>query len=299
MTRTARLIAAVRDQDRAGAEVVEAVHDLVHVGAGNHDADGDPLRVVQRRDRRRLEAGSDRCGLLEERDRAVVVEQHVLAGDQDALQPTEQDGDALRLPRGRHEHGRGVEDDRSEDLEARLAEGGAGLDDVGDHIGDAQLDRRLDRSIEADEGHLDAVLAEEGADEAGVARGDAQSVDLGELGVAAGRTGEAEGRVREAQTRDLAGLGARVDEQVAARHSDVEGAGADVRRDVARTEVEELDAVALVDDVQLLRVAAADVAGLGQHLAGGLGERALVGHGDAQQRGRGGGHGRTSSGARG
>ena len=98
----------------------------------------------------------------------------------------------------------------------------------------------------------------------------------------AGRPGEAERRVAEAERGDLGGVGAGVEQQVAAGDADVEGARADVGGDVARTEVEELDPVAGVGGVQVARVAATGVAGLPQHLRGGLGERALVGHGDSE-----------------
>ena len=94
--------------------------------------------------------------------------------------------------------------------------------------------------------------------------------------------GEAERRVAEAERGDLGGVGAGVEEQVAAGDADVEGARADVGGDVARAEVEELDPVAGVGGVQVARVAAAGVPGLPQHLRGGLGERALVGHGDSE-----------------
>ena len=42
----------VGDEDRAGAEVVELVHDLVRPAARHHGPHGDPAAVVQRRDRR-------------------------------------------------------------------------------------------------------------------------------------------------------------------------------------------------------------------------------------------------------
>ena len=83
---------------------------------------------------------------------------------------------------------------------------------------------------------------------------------------------------------DLLGLGAGVEQQVAAGDADVEGALADVERDVARAQVEELHAVGGVEQAELLGVAALAVAGLAQDLGGGGGQRALVGDGDPQQR---------------
>ena len=62
-------------------------------------------------------------------------------------------------------------------------------------------------------------------------------------GVAAGGTGEAEAAAAEPEPHHLLGLGAGVEQQVAAGDADVEGALADVQRDVARAQVEELHAV--------------------------------------------------------
>ena len=106
---------------------------------------------------------------------------------------------------------------------------------------------------------------------------------LGEVGVAPGGAGEAEAAAAEAERQHLLGLGAGVAQQVAAGDADVEGALADVQRDVARAQVEELDAVLGVDERQLLGVLALAVAGLAQDLGRGLGQRALVGDGDAEQ----------------
>ena len=84
---------------------------------------------------------------------------------------------------------------------------------------------------------------------------------------AARRTGSVErpkpsGRISSA-------LRAGVEQQVAAGDADVEGALADVHRDVARAQEEELDVVVRVEQVELLGVAALPVAGLAQHLGGG------------------------------
>jgi hypothetical protein len=58
----------------------------------------------------------------------------------------------------------------------------------------------------------------------------------------------------EAEVEDLVGLGARVAQQVAPGDADVQRALADVQRDVARAQVEELDTVLGVDERQLLGV---------------------------------------------
>ncbi len=157
-------------------------------------------------------------------------------------------------------------------------------------VGDAELDRGLDRAVEADHLGLDAALLEERAHHPDVRRGDPGAGQLGEVGVAPRRAGEPEPAAAEAQRQHLVGLGAGVAEQVAAGDADVEGALADVQRDVARAQVEELDAVLVVGERELLGVVALPVARLAQDLGRGLGERPLVGDGDAEE-----GHGSGSS----
>ena len=73
-----------------------------------------------------------------------------------------------------------------------------------------------------------------------------------------------------------------VEEQVAAGDAAVDGAGADVDRDVARAQVEELHVVVGVGDDELLGVTTHAVARLAQHLDRGLGQGSLVGNGDSQ-----------------
>jgi hypothetical protein len=87
----------------------------------------------------------------------------------------------------------------------------------------------------------------------------------------------------EAQVERLVSLGTGVAQQIAAGDPDVEGALADVQRDVAGAEVEELDAVLGVDERQLLGVLALAVAGLAEDLGRGLGQRPLVGDCHAEQ----------------
>ena len=78
------------------------------------------------------------------------------------------------------------------------------------------------------------------------------------------------------------GVRAGVEQQVTAGDADVERALPHVDRDVAGTQVEELDVVVGVDGDEVLGGAALAVAGLRQHLGGGLGEGALVGHGNGE-----------------
>ena len=83
-----------------------------------------------------------------------------------------------------------------------------------------------------------------------------------------------------------------------AEDAQIQVAGADVGGDVAGTQVEELDRVVGVLQHQLASLAL-PVAGLGQHQLRGVGQRALVGHGDLEHLG---GllasHGRTVTGGR-
>src|SRR4051812_40256002 len=80
----------VGDQDGAGPDLPQLVHDPVGVAARHHRAHRRPARGAQRRDGRRLEAGGDRHRPLHQLVGDVVVHQDVLAGDQHALQPPDQ-----------------------------------------------------------------------------------------------------------------------------------------------------------------------------------------------------------------
>ena len=170
----------------------------------------------------------------------------------------------------------------AEDLQAGVAQCGAGGDDVGDRIGDAEPHRGLHRAVEADHLRGDAVLDEIGLDDAGVGGGDALADEVGGPLDGAGARGEAKRGEAEAERDDRFGRRAGVEQQVLAGDADVELAGADVDRDVARAEEEELGLVLGVEQDELAAVAALPVAGLDEHLAGRFGERALVRNGDAE-----------------
>ena len=62
----------------------------------------------------------------------------------------------------------------------------------------------------------------------------------------------------------------------------MDGALSDVDGDVPGPQEEQLDLVGLVQQDELASGAAGAVPGLGEHGGGGLGQGALVGHGDAQ-----------------
>ena len=85
----------------------------------------------------------------------------------------------------------------------------------------------------------------------------------------AGPGGEPERRAAEAERHELLGGGAGVEQQVAAGDADVDRARADVHRDVAGAQEEELDVVVRVGQHELAGVAALAVAGLAEHLGGG------------------------------
>ena len=81
----------------------------------------------------------------------------------------------------------------------------------------------------------------------------------------------------------LDGVRTGVEEHVPAGDADVESSLADVDRDVPRAQIEELDAIDLVEERQFA-IRALGVASFPQHLGSRLGQRALVGHGDLDQR---------------
>ncbi|GAA2811120.1 hypothetical protein GCM10019017_66370 [Streptomyces showdoensis] len=148
--------------------------------------------------------------------------------------------------------------------------------------GDAQLDRGLDGAVEVHDGGVDALLGEVLGDDALVGGGDRHPLEV--LGAVRGARagGVTEGGPAEVQRQDLLGVGAGVQEQVAAGDADVEPAGRHVDRDVLRAEVEELHLVVRVDDDEFLGLLALPVARLMEHCHRRSGERTLVGDGDAQ-----------------
>ena len=121
---------------------------------GHHRAHRDPALAMQRRDRRALDARGQRDGLVDLLVGDVVVHHHVAAGHQDALEPAPEDLEARPavVAAAGDQHRLGLQDRLAEDLQPGLAQGAAGLDDVGDHVGDAELDAGLDGAVEPDHG---------------------------------------------------------------------------------------------------------------------------------------------------
>ena len=110
--------------------------------------------------------GAIATAVVDEVGGEVVVDQDVAPGDHDAAQAPQQRLGAVDLVGRADQDGLGLEDDRAEDLEARLPEGRARLDDVGDGIRHAQAHGGLDGAVERHEIDGDAVLVEEPVDEA-------------------------------------------------------------------------------------------------------------------------------------
>ena len=94
---------------------------------------------------------------VDELRRQVVVHQHVLVGDHDALDAASQRLEARHVVLGGDQQSRRLQDDGAEDLETLPLERGAGLDDVGDRIRDPESDRGLDRPIQTHHGRVDAL----------------------------------------------------------------------------------------------------------------------------------------------
>jgi hypothetical protein len=98
----------------------------------------------------------------------------------------------------------------------------------------------------------------------------------------AGPGREPERGAAEVEVEQLLGAARGVDEQVTAGDAEVEVARADIRGDVARAQVEELDVVGVVAADQVAVVGALAVSRLAQHLCGRTGEGSFVGYCDAQ-----------------
>jgi len=192
-------------------------------------------------------------------------------GDQHASQTAQHEvervggGDALASD----QDGMGVQDDRTEDLEAVLPERAPGLDDVGDHIGHPEADGGFDRAVEPDEMSRQAVPGQERSEDVRVRRRDPGTLQIVQRSrcAVAGR-GEAECRSGEVEVEDRVGVGTRVEEEVLAGDTCVEGALADVHGDVAGTQVVELDPGGGIDEHELLAVAPLPVTGFGEYRDG-------------------------------
>ena len=183
------------------------------------------------------------------------------------------------------EDGLAAQDRFPKNGEALGLQGRAGFDNVGDDVGHAEGDCRLDRTVESDHVGRNAVLREVRLHQAGIARRHPATTDVRDVAHLAGAGGIPKGGGTEAEGHDFLGTAARVKEQVAAGDPGVNGARADVDRDVTRAQVEELDVVVGVVADQFLGVSSGAIARFAEHVERGAGERSLVGDGNAQHRG--------------
>jgi hypothetical protein len=275
----------VGQQDGARADAVEVVHQLLGTCARHHRAHRHPTLTVERRHGRALETGRQRDCLLDSVGRDVVVHHQVRPRHEDAVEAALEDLERVGVdrPAPGDQHGLRLEDDLPDDVEPCLPQGAARLDHVGDHVGDTELDARLHGPVQPHHLGIDALLLEVRPHHADVRRRDALARQVGERGEHPRRSREAEPRAAEAESERLLGLRAGVEQEVPAGDADVERALADVQRDVAGSQVEELHAVVGVEERELLGVGALTVAGLAQHVGGRGSEGALVRKRDAQQ----------------
>ena len=171
---------------------------------------------------------------------------------------------------------------RGEGLQAGRAQGRSGLDDIGDGVGDAELDRDLDGPVQLHRRGVDAAGVKIVGDEVREARRDPGADELIGRGEGPDGAGVEEAGGAEAESEHFLGRRLRLQQQIASGDSGVEDARADVDGDIAGTQVEEFDSVDLVLMDQRLRSASSRVSGFAEHIGGGFGQCALVGHGYTQ-----------------
>ncbi len=265
----------------------------------HHRPDRRPAGGLQRAHRRPLDARGDRGRLRQDVVGAVVVEHHVLPGDQHPAQPAPQlghGGDLLGALPADQDRLAG-QDRRADDVQPGCAQRRPGLDDVAHRVGHPEPAGGLHRTVELDHRRLDPGLLEVALQQHRIGGGDplaGQLLDPLDARLHGG--GEPERRLPEPQRHHLDGgaalavIGRRLQQHVPAGDADVERPRRDVDGDVPRPQVEELGVVVRVVDREVLGAAALAVAALGEHLGRGLAQDALVGHGDAQ-------HGTSSSSA--
>ena len=140
-------------------------------------------RVVQRRNGRRLQTGGDLAGRLDRGSGHVVVEQDVVTCCDDAEQATPQHPDAVVLGYlgTADEHRFRREDGVAEDRQTLAAQGRPGLHDIGDDVGHAEGDRRLDGSVETHDRSAHASPGQVPLYEPRVARRHPPTRDVGDV----------------------------------------------------------------------------------------------------------------------
>ena len=263
---------------------MQAVHDRVRVATQDHRSHGDPRLVLERTDRGGLDARRDGARLVERVPADVVLDHDVAPRDDDAVEPADEQLDAVRERRAlaSDQDRLRLEQRFADDGETGLAQRRPRRHDVGDDLRDPEPDGGLDRAVEPDDVGARSALREVTGDEPGIGGRDASSTEVREGCQRAGLSRVAERRTTEVEREQLLRRGATVEQEVATGDADLDLPLSDVGRDVARPEVEELDAAVRVDQDEVARVGALPVARLAQHDRGRLGERALVRQADAQ-----------------
>ncbi|SIJ31163.1 Uncharacterised protein [Mycobacteroides abscessus subsp. abscessus] len=163
-----------------------------------------------------------------------------------------------------------------------LAQGAAGADDIGDHIGHPELDGNLDGTIQPDDLGFDTFGGQILSDQIGVRGGDSLSRDVVDRPVPTCGRGVPEGRAPESQREPLGHRRIGVHHEIATGDPEIKLTRTDIDGYVLGPQEEELDVVLRVEHGQVLGVTTAPIARLGQDFRCCLAERPLVGDRDAQ-----------------
>ena len=236
---------------------------------------------------RGVEPGQQREHVVEPLVPRVQHQVALGAGREHRLEDEPQVVDERRLlarePAARDEHGLRVEQVR--DLaQPVLAQRLAARDEVDDRIGDAEARGELDRAGQLDELGLDAELGELELDRAPVRRRDAppgETLRVADVGVARHRNREA--AAAEPERQQLVELDARLDDHVAPRDAELDGAIGRPARDVVGTREEQLEIEIEAVHVQRAAVGREPDPGVVQQLLGLLREPALRGKREADE----------------
>ena len=129
--------------------------------AADHRPHRAPARILERADRRRIEARGDRLRCRQLAPGNVVFKERVGAGDHDPLEPAHDPVGRRGIVEGTvlHEH-RLVAADLGDHPEPVGRERAAGLHEVDDGVGDAELDHHLDAPREGNEVGFGTALGE-------------------------------------------------------------------------------------------------------------------------------------------
>lgn len=170
-----------------------------------------------------------------------------------------------------------------ENAQTGVAQGGTRGDDICDQISHTKLHRGFHRAIQMDGRRIDAMFGQivmHKLVEGGTHPLAFDVVERGDRAVL--RRGETERGSSETEVHLLLRISARVEQQIMAGDTHVDGAHAHVHCDVQWTKVEQFDVVVGVLHHQLAWVAPQRVSGLRQHGPCRLGKHALVWHCDSQ-----------------